>query len=358
MISVHVPFCRSFCTYCDFYSEIACRGRDAEAIGNYSDDICAEIDSRREEMEKTLGINTLYIGGGTPSVLPLCVLERIVRRIDCGPYEELTVEVNPEDIVSGGVHYAEGLVRLGVTRVSMGVQSMDEAVLRRMNRRHDAQSVWTAVSVLRRAGLDNISLDLIFGGLGVDESNLEHTLDDFLDMAPEHISAYQLSVEEGSVLAEMVLRGDYHELPDEECRHQYDLICRRLADAGYIHYEISNWCKPGFRAKHNSAYWKRVPYVGFGPGAHSFDGEHRSWNTSMRSGWSPESETLTSEQAREEIVMLALRTSEGVDPSLCEHTAVERLLGQGLLELIPHSRNVRIPERAFFVSDSIVEMLV
>ena len=357
MIYVHVPFCRSFCTYCDFYSEVVCRGRDADAVGRYCSEVCAEIDIRRDEIEKTLGCNTLYIGGGTPSVLPLSVLEAIVGRLDYGPYDEFTVEVNPEDVVDGGTEYACGLVRMGVPRVSMGVQSLDDVVLRRMNRRHDSDSARKAVSILRGCGIDNISIDLIFGGLGVDMDKLESTLAGFVSLSPEHISAYQLSVEDGSALASMVARGEYEELSDDECRMQYELVCRSLEAAGYEHYEISNWAKPGKRAVHNSAYWKRLPYVGLGPAAHSFDGEHRSWNTSVRSGWSRESETLTPEQAREEAVMLGLRTSDGIEPGLCDPDMTERLLHQGLLVRQPETGRLRVPESQMFVSDSIIEML-
>lgn len=357
MIYVHVPFCRSFCTYCDFYSEVVCRGRDADAIGRYCSEVCAEIDIRRDEIEKTLGCNTLYIGGGTPSVLPLSVLETIVGRLGYGPYEEFTVEVNPEDVVDGGTEYACGLARMGVTRVSMGVQSLDDVVLRRMNRRHDAESARKAVSILRGSRIENISIDLIFGGLGVDMDKLESTLAGFAALSSEHISAYQLSVEDGSALASMIARGEYEELSDDECRKQYELVCRSLAAAGYEHYEISNWAKPGKRAVHNSAYWKRLPYVGLGPGAHSFDGEHRSWNSSVQSGWSRESETLTPEQAREEAVMLGLRTSDGIEPGLCDPDLTERLLHQGLLVRQPETGRLRVPESQMFVSDSIIEML-
>ncbi|MBR5906514.1 MAG: radical SAM family heme chaperone HemW [Bacteroidales bacterium] len=260
MIYVHVPFCRSFCTYCDFYSERAC---PTEA---YVDGVCREAFDRRDEIAATAAVNTLYIGGGTPSVLPLPYLARIADACGGRHYEEWTVEVNPDDITP---EYARGLRELGVNRVSMGVQSLDDGMLRWMNRRHDADGARRAFRLLREAGFDNISVDVIFGVGGMSPEMLETTVRELLEWRPEHISAYQLSVEEGSALGRMAREGRYTELPDEACSEQYYLICRLLAAAGYEHYEISNWALPGHRAIHNSAYWTRKPYVGLGPGAHS-----------------------------------------------------------------------------------------
>lgn len=315
MIYLHVPFCGSFCTYCDFYSEV-CRGeKGMEAVRKYVDGVCAEIDGRRSELEATLGYNTLYIGGGTPSVLPLSCLERMVGHLGCGPYEEFTVEVNPEDMVRGGREYVEGLARLGVNRVSMGVQSLDDGMLRWMNRRHSAAGALEAFGLLREGGFRNISVDVIFGISGLTDGMLSETLSGLLELSPEHVSAYQLSIEEGSALAGMVASGRYEEASDEACRRQYDLVCRTLKEAGYRHYEISNWSKPGFEAKHNGAYWRRLPYVGLGPGAHSLSTEGgvqvRSWNSQELSGWTSSSEILSPEEIREEELMLGLRTESG-----------------------------------------------
>ena len=379
MIYVHVPFCRSFCTYCDFYSEIlarpdrACecmvltcdgapetvstngrgpilgrgsRPRECEqnslkghsggrgvgdkigprpdsVVERYTDELCGEIDARREEIHATLGLNTLYIGGGTPSVLPLPALRRIVEALSevsgvpVGPagadgvtsavrrYEEFTIEVNPEDIVERGPEFVRGLLDLGVTRISMGVQSLDDGVLRWMNRRHDAAHARKAWRILREASevfppshisggeeqkgaktfppppisgrgkhlpACSLSVDLITGVPGMTEETLSETLKEIIEWRPDHISAYQLSIEEGSALADLIASGKVSELPEEQCRAQYEMVCRELGAAGYEHYEISNWCLPGKRSKHNSAYWKRLPYVGIGPGAHSLGG--------------------------------------------------------------------------------------
>ena len=239
MIYVHVPFCRSFCTYCDFYSVILCRGRSQtpSKLEAYVSALENEIASRRSQILSTLELNTLYIGGGTPSVLPPSILERIVRALPSSDYSEFTLEVNPDDIVHSPQAYLRSLKALGVNRISMGVQSLDGGMLRWMGRRHSAAQAATAVSILRQAGFDNISLDLIFGVNGMSLEMLDNTINGLLALQPEHISAYQLSIEPGSELARQLEEGVYTELPDEPCRAQYELICRRLREAGYNHYE-------------------------------------------------------------------------------------------------------------------------
>jgi len=378
MIYIHVPFCRSFCTYCDFYSEIACKGRDEAAIDAWADGVCAEIEARCGEIVQTLDLNTLYIGGGTPSVLPLSVLRRILdlintrrdgQRAGLAPqekgatspgiarpqghrYSEFTIEVNPEDIVERGEEYVRGLLDLGVTRISMGVQSLDDGILKWMNRRHSADGARTAIRIIRgqahgeissqdlrhprlrggtvsyanggaeRSGAvseeilpcADISIDLITGVPGMTMEILERTVEEVVGWRPEHISAYQLSIEEGSALARMIEKGEVKELDEEQCRAQYDYLCRRLAEAGYHHYEISNWALPGREAVHNSAYWTRHPYVGLGPGAHSLIGNRRSWNSQKLCGWTSEGEDLTPEQIHTEEVMLLARTDRGPIP--------------------------------------------
>ena len=357
MIYIHVPFCRSFCTYCDFYSEIACRGREAHDFEAYASGIISEISSRDAEIEASSGTNTLYLGGGTPSVLPLSVLERMLEALGRGPYDEFTLEVNPEDVVENGAVYLEGLRRLGVSRISMGVQSLDDGILRWMNRRHDADGARKAFRALKDAGFDNVSVDVIFGLSQLTEDVLGSTLDEILSWRPEHVSAYQLSIEEGSALARMVEKGRYEEADEEQCSSQYGLICRKLREAGYVHYEISNWALPGCESRHNSAYWTREPYVGLGPGAHSFDGLRRSWNSQSVGGWSSEYEILTSEEAREEQIMLGLRTAKGAAEALCDSSAVEALVAEGALIRIGDA-HIRIPESSFFVSDSIIARLI
>lgn len=435
MIYLHVPFCGSFCTYCDFYSEI-CRSR--QAFNEYADAVIAEIRDRRKELEMNMSaqdaVNTLYIGGGTPSVLPLDVLSRIVGAVSqteqlslvtepvevttpTGLFDEFTVEVNPEDIVEKGREYVRGLLALGVNRISMGIQSFNDDILRWMNRRHDAGNSVKAFHILRKSGVRNISIDLIFGISQLTDETWKDTIEKALELSPEHISAYQLSIEEGSALAKMVADGRYVEASEEQCRRQYDILCRCLGRSGYHHYEISNFAKPGFEAVHNSAYWRRAPYIGLGPGAHSLTGNVRSWNSqelphrqqdetsscnpdrisscnpastscqtssrnldvisSCNSGlssrqtssrnpsgklatYSRNFETLSPEDIRVERIMLSLRTDKGLKAtelySLTDSTVVDALLSEGALE--KQGGSIRIHEDHLFTSDEILRELI
>lgn len=415
MIYLHVPFCGSFCTYCDFYSEI-CRSR--QAFNEYADAVIAEIRDRRKELEMNMSaqdaVNTLYIGGGTPSVLPLDVLSRIVGAVSQTEqlslvtepvevttptelFDEFTVEVNPEDIVEKGREYVRGLLALGVNRISMGIQSFNDDILRWMNRRHDAGNAVKAFHILRESGVRNISIDLIFGISQLTDETWKDTIEKALELSPEHISAYQLSIEEGSALAKMVADGRYVEASEEQCRRQYDILCRCLGRSGYHHYEISNFAKPGFEAVHNSAYWRRAPYIGLGPGAHSLTGNVRSWNsqelphrqqdetsscnpdrisscnpdstscqTSSRnpSGklatYSRNFETLSPEDIRVERIMLSLRTDKGLEAaelySLADRSVINSLLSEGALE--KQGGSIRIPESRLFTSDEILRELI
>ena len=357
MIYIHVPFCKSFCTYCDFYSEIPGEGMyDA-----YTSQLCQEIRKRAAEMDDNL--KTLYFGGGTPSVLPLSNLTRILLTLEeCGhggPYTEFTMECNPEDLVEKGLPYLESLKALGVNRMSMGVQSFDDTLLRWMNRRHTADGAREAFRLVRQAGFENVSIDLIFGLSNLSDAVWEATIEEAIALGPEHISCYQLTVEGDNVLAQRLENGEYEEAPDELCRRQYDLLCRKTAAAGYVHYEISNFAKPGFEAIHNGGYWQRRPYVGLGPSAHSFSGRDRSWNSPEIQGYTRTSESLSVEDEKVETLMLALRTARGVDGEFllanCKGEDIQRLLQEGAL--VKTGRRYRIPEDHFFVSDEIIREL-
>lgn len=375
MIYLHIPFCRSFCTYCDFYSEVAPRCLDATA---YLSALTAEIKERSAEINDK--VNTLYIGGGTPSVLPLVFFRDVLRVLDeCGkggPFKEFTIEVNPDDIVEKGESYVEGLLELGVNRVSMGVQSFDDSILKWMNRRHDAATARKAYSILENAGVQNISIDLIFGLPQVDDHKWADTLKEALEISPRgdlprHISSYQLSVEPGSALARMEREGKWSEAADDVCERQYNMLCGALKEAGYHHYEISNFALPGYEAVHNSAYWNHSPYVGLGPGAHSFSIEEdsyiRKWNEPDLKAYIKDldsvrgSEILDQEQIAMEKIMLGLRTSAGVDQQYLlengEAGAVREAIKNGLLVHLPDG-HLRIPEDRFFISDSIISEIV
>ena len=390
MIYVHIPFCRSFCTYCDFYSEIAsssCRSR--ESLDTYIKALCREVELRSAEIRENLvtpgAVNTLYIGGGTPSVLPLSVFRDLLEALhDAGvgkSFREFTMEVNPDDIVEKGHSYVEGLLDMGVSRISMGVQSFDDGILKWMNRRHDAEAAVKAYRILEEAGMENISIDLIFGLPQLSDTLWQETLEKALTISskgnlPKHISSYQLSVEPGSALAQLMEQGKWAEASEELCSRQYDRLCASLKTAGYHHYEISNFALPGYEAVHNSAYWSHVPYVGLGPGAHSFvirDNAYvRRWNNpdlneyikavnegdmSLASG----SEDLSEEQIVMEKIMLGLRTSSGVSKSLlmgaCSPQNVLSAISDGDLESVGND-SLRIPESHFFVSDAIIMSII
>ncbi len=389
MIYVHVPFCRSFCTYCDFYSEVAanCGGREAEEnlFGRFASAVSKEAMARRGEISDIA--DTLYIGGGTPSVLPLSFFSSLTETLRAAGHEgdflEFTVEVNPDDIVEKGEAYVDGLLRLGANRISMGVQSFDNRILRWMNRRHDSAAACKAYSILEDAGVENISIDLIYGIAGLDDDTWRSTIDRALSISsrgrlPSHISSYQLSVEPGSSLARLVEQKKYTEASDEACSRQYSILCKAMAEAGYHHYEISNFALPGREAVHNSAYWRHIPYLGLGPGAHSFIAEGtagresgtgvRRWNNpdlnaylaaaecgdfSAVSGF----EELGPEELATEKIMLALRTSDGIDGDFltrhCSVHALDRALKAGILKKTPKGK-IFIPEEHYFVSDGII----
>ena len=420
MIYLHVPFCESRCTYCGFFSSVIPRNSRNLCFEAYADAVCKEISERRDEIAGTLNVNTLYIGGGTPSVLPLDVLSRIVKALispsegatppnplrfalrpvspaashpfmrpraatdsagvplhdgnevilseakNLSSWEEFTVEVNPEDIVEMGEEYVMGLLALGVNRISMGVQSFDDEILKWMNRRHDSATAVEAFRILRRCGVGNISIDLIFGLPRLSEELWSDTIGKALELEPEHISAYQLSIEEESALERLIAQGKFTEATDEQCRRQYDLLCKRLGDAGYHHYEISNFALPDREAVHNSAYWRRVPYVGLGPGAHSLSaGSVRSWNSGTLKEYSREEEVLTPEDIRVERIMLPLRTDVGLPESelrsLAGDASVDHLLSEVALVHCHSERSeeyIRIPEDHFFTSDDIIRDLI
>lgn len=410
MIYAHIPFCRSFCTYCDFYSEVARQCRAAEDIrrqeslfDRFGEALTAEVKARKDELQSVCtgdGVNTLYIGGGTPSVLPPAVYERLISALkEVGvevDFDEFTFEVNPEDIVEKGEVYVEDLLRLGVNRISMGVQSFDDGILKWMNRRHTAETAVKAYGILENAGVENISIDLIFGLPQLSDSLWQETLDKALDIssgghAPKHISSYQLSVEPGSMLARLLEKGRWNEASDEQCRRQYDMLCETLGGAGYHHYEISNFALPGYEAVHNSAYWRHVPYAGLGPGAHSCfrplpcpdsSGARtliRQWNEDsleryLESGARGDfsivqgQETLDKGQIAMEKVMLGLRTSAGLPEDVlrecCGDRPVDQALDSGDLirsSFFAYGRSfggIRIPEDRFFVSDRIISDLV
>lgn len=306
---IHIPFCASRCIYCDFYSTT---GRNRTLF----------IDRLLEELSFSKphsSFLTIYLGGGTPSQLSSEELNQLVeglsQQIDLNQVEEFTMEMNPEDVTPA---YVAAMPR-NINRVSMGVQSFVENELRMLRRRHDAQRPAEAVKLLRTHGISNISIDLMYGLPGQTLESFNESISRALSLQVEHISAYCLSVEEGTELHRRVERGELTPADDDLCNQMNALLRTRLREAGYVQYEISNYALPGFESRHNSSYWDGTPYLGLGPGAHSYDGDRiRSWNesdlTAYLNGQRPRgSETLSDEDRYNERIMLSLRTRKGVN---------------------------------------------
>ena len=317
-IYVHVPFCKRKCIYCDFYS-LAC---SSAVMDRYVAAVVSEAVLRRGELDGE--VRTLYVGGGTPSLLnkeQFFTLTDGLRRIfDFSVLQEFTIEVNPDDATPELMQFYK---EKGVNRVSMGIQSFDDNDLRFINRRHTAQQALDAVEVIRQSGIQNISIDLIYGIPGQTLDTWRNNVDMAASLGVQHISAYCLSYEEGTQLWHMRECGEVQEVAEELTVRMYETLVERLRAAGFVHYEISNFALPGFESKHNSSYWDGTPYLGLGAAAHSFDGKaERSYNptdmecymNSLEADHLPrERESLSQAEEHDEMVMLALRTARGLD---------------------------------------------
>ena len=312
---IHVPFCASRCVYCGFYSTTR-----SQLMRCYVDAVCAEMRLRSNYLKGTL--RTVYLGGGTPSQLPAELLQLLFSNIEDvygRPQGEVTIECNPDDVTEA---YARQLALLPVNRVSMGVQTFSNSRLRFLHRRHTAQEARHAVAILREAGIGNISIDLMFGFPGETMAEWESDINEALALNVEHISAYSLMYEEGTPLYKMLKDGRVSEIDEQLSNDMYDRLCDLLTEAGYEHYEISNFAKSGFRSQHNSSYWHQTPYIGLGAAAHSFDIRSRQWNVanvddyimSIGKGIVPmEREQLSDSTRYDDLITTALRTSEGIE---------------------------------------------
>ena len=371
-IYVHIPYCKSRCSYCDFYSTT---GETARSMLHYVEALLSEYALRCLELPADDPVRTIYVGGGTPSLLAPAILSRLIAALPLSRVEEFTVEVNPDDITA---EYAEGLVSLGVNRVSMGVQSFVDAELRAVGRRHDARQAVTAVDTLRRAGITNISIDLIYGLPGQTLDTWRQSLERAVSLGVQHISAYNLSYEEGTRLWLQRERGEVTEADEETCVAMYDALVALLKAAGFEHYEISNFARPGFRSQHNSSYWDFTPYLGLGAGAHSFDGEVRRHNPQSITRYMAAIEAghtaCVAEHSEwweryDELVMVALRTSRGLDCREIERRfgaeayamfcrKADSLAQRGVLLREPSSGVYRLAPQAVMTSDRWISYLM
>ncbi|MEG1699833.1 MAG: radical SAM family heme chaperone HemW [Alistipes sp.] len=364
-IYFHIPFCKRICAYCDFYKSVE--------TGRMDDLLKAmhrELDARRDYLAGD-ALRTRYIGGGTPSLCtPTAIgalLDHAATLFDSTAVVETTLEANPDDL---NERYLAALREVGIDRLSIGVQSFDDACLRLMNRRHTAAQAVEAVRAAQRVGFDNITLDLIFGVPDFGGDILRRSLDEALWLDVQHISAYHLTIEPNTTFGRRVARGVFHPVADTVSEAEFATVHDTLTAAGFEHYEISNFARPGFRAQHNAAYWHGEKYLGIGPAAHSFDGAERHWGVSSVTqyidGAPAEAETLTARDRFNEYILTRLRTIEGID--LCE---VERLFGGAQLARLRQSAEsslcahtlllsgsrMAIPPARFLISDAVIEAL-
>lgn len=364
---IHIPFCESRCIYCGFYSTTSLKMRDA-----YVDALCREMELR--PIQKALGdgenIETIYLGGGTPSQLTGDQLIRLFDAIRQNylqsgfpddtrkeelsaqkghetslPEMEITMECNPDDVTE---EFCETLKLLPVNRVSMGAQTFSDHRLRFLHRRHNAAEVKTAVERLRGIGIRNISIDLMFGFPQETLADWQSDITAAINLGVEHISAYSLMYEEGTTLYRMLEQGKIEEIDEETSRQMYEQLISQLTEAGYEHYEISNFARPGKRSRHNSSYWHEIPYIGIGAAAHSYkrNGKAmRSWNVDdiseyisrINQGELPsESETLDLNTRYNDLITTALRTSDGIDIEKTRQEFGKELAGKMMQEAEKH----------------------
>ncbi len=317
-IYVHIPFCKSRCIYCDFYSTTLASRQDG-----YVDALVKELEIRKDYLHGEQ-VETIYIGGGTPSQLSEQNIHKLFHAlphpVDGG---EATFECNPDDISDSLV---KTLHQVGVNRISMGVQSFSDARLKFLNRRHNSSQVRDAVRLLRDNGIHNISIDLIFGFPNETVGEWESDIDEALRLDVNHLSAYSLMFEEGTPLYRMLEKGIVQEIDEDVSREMYYLLIDRLEAAGYEHYEISNFARPGYASRHNSSYWAEVPYLGIGAGAHSYDKNSRQWNIAdidiyinkVETGDIPFTREIIDGKTRyNDMVTTALRTRKGINLEKC-----------------------------------------
>lgn len=345
---LHVPFCARRCSYCDFAIAV----RKHVPWRAFADSVDAELRLRGASQSCEV-LTTLYLGGGTPSRLGAEGIERLFatlhQHIRLDAQAEVTLEANPEDVSAEAV---AAWRRAGVNRVSLGVQSFNDRVLSWMHRVHDAGAALRAVETLRTGGIDAMSLDLIFAAPDMLERDWSDDLTRLLAFAPDHISLYGLTIEPHTPLGRWRARGEVEEAPEEVYERQFLESHERLRAAGFEHYEVSNFARPGRRARHNSAYWQNVPYLGIGPSAHGFDGSERRWNQAALASWESAlsagldpvegAETLTSPNREAEMVYLGLRTIDGLELREGEEARVATWRRQGWIESVDETAGSRI----------------
>jgi len=365
-IYLHIPFCRHKCLYCDFYSVASLTQKDLMVAS-----LCNEIDLRKDYLAEKV-VDTIYFGGGTPSVLTAGDVGQILDRIKChfsiNDNVEVTLEANPEDL---SATFLQELYLVGVNRLSIGIQSFYDDHLRYFGRHHSAAQAIDAFNAARNAGFNNISIDLIYGFPGLELEQWERNVEMAIELSAEHISAYQLMVEPGSLFFKRQQQGNFVPANDEESIRHYQQLTTRLRSVGYEHYELSNFCKPGYESRHNSSYWYGAHYLGLGPAAHSYNSESRQWNAANNKQYLDgissgrlafEIEYLSEAEKYNELLLTRLRTSRGLLRTELDGLSIQtrkffenqvrKMLNVGLVE--ERATGWIIPEQKWFISDGII----
>ena len=366
---IHIPFCASRCIYCAFYSTVKHGQRSA-----YIDSLIHEMQLRTDFLPQgnDATINTIYIGGGTPSQISRTDIDRLFNNIykvyGCKS-SETTVEVNPDDVDANLVRC---LVNNGVNRVSMGAQTFDDERLRWLHRRHSSKQVYEAVDCLRHGGIARISVDLMYGFPNQTAEQWQYDIDEVIKLGVEHVSAYSLMYEEGTPLYRLLEKHEIKENDEELSLLMYNTLVEQLRSAGYEHYEVSNFALPGCRAQHNSSYWNDTPYIGLGAAAHSYNRSVRQWNVSdidaymeaINEGRVPfEQERIDADTHYDDLVTTALRTSDGLDLTMLSAQHQDYLLKMAQPHLLAKrmerkGNRIRICENSFMISDMIMSDLM
>lgn len=368
---IHIPFCGSKCSYCDFYSIVG-----APLHSAYFDALANELRLRSREINFDF-LRTIYIGGGTPSIIDEVIFNRffaeLINFTAKSSIEEFTVEMNPDDVVHSKIKMFKDA---GCNRISIGIQSMVDSELKAVSRRHSSARAIEAVNIIKDCGIDNFSVDLIFGLPGQTLESLQYSLEKVLQMSPNHISCYGLMYEPGTLIYRMRTDGRVMEIDDDTYIKMYSFVVDSLREAGYDHYEISNFAKPGFYSKHNSAYWEGVPYVGLGASAHSYDGNNirrnnpanvRNYIEALNDGRLFYEEEIESAcDTHNDYILTRLRTSKGISKedyigkfgshawdTLVDKTTEKVKSGAVLLD----DNRLLLSESGFLVSDEIISDL-
>ncbi|MEI6048298.1 MAG: radical SAM family heme chaperone HemW [Bacteroidota bacterium] len=323
-IYIHIPFCKKLCFYCDFYHTISYNDNTG-----FVNALLKEA-SLRQSYTGSETISTIYVGGGTPSVFSINELGTILNQINklfrveekC----EITIELNPDDVYRT---YLAGLKNLNINRISLGIQSWRDSDLKMLNRRHDSAQAARALKEIFKAGFENVTIDLIYGIPGMSSEEWTSNLDFSFSFDIKHLSAYHLTFEPGTVFGKRLKKGLISEIDEEDSATLFNILVEKTESSGFIHYEISNFAKPGYFSIHNSNYWKQVNYLGLGPSAHSFNGYSRQWNTRSLKGYIKcvnegksffEREELDTKTCFNEYIMTSLRTMWGIDLEYVERT--------------------------------------